>query len=292
MPRTKNTPPSPKRRRSLQLVIAVTILVLTVGVATAAATASIEQVWSFNGGAIAIQPEPGGNGALEGVVVNPTKFQTCIHPDGQIIWKKMTLQADGSYWGFHQWYKTETCTENPELGPTAWRVVEEPGDSSALRVCLSHPGTAQPTIPPGSEGVGATLGCIDSTFIAPVPVVGGNGGSSTNPGTGSSGTAAYKESLTLPSAKKCLSARLFQIHLQDPTYDPFKTVSVTLKGRKIATVKRGKYVVATINLKGLPHGKFTIKIAVTTVLGHHLSATRTYHTCAKKPKKSKPKTLS
>jgi hypothetical protein len=290
MSRTKNTSPNPRRRRSLQLVIAATILLLTVGVATAAATASIENVWSFNGGAIAIQPEPGGSGTLEGVVVKPTKFQTCIHPEGQTIWKQMALQSDGSYWGFHQWYKTETCTENPQLGPTAWRVVEASNGTSALRVCLSYPGTSQPTIPLGSEGVGATFGCDLSSFLASVPVVGGTsaGGS----GSGTSGTAAYKESLTLPSSKKCLSARFFLIHLLDPTYDPFKTVSITRKGHKIATVKRGKYIIAKINLKGLPHGKFTIKIAVTTVLGHHLSATRTYHTCAKKPKKSKPKQLS
>ncbi len=83
--------------------------------------------------------------------------------------------------------------------------------------------------------------------------------------------------------------------LQDPLgrtkYDPFKTVSVTLKGRKIATVHKGKYVIATIDLKGMPKGAFTVKIKATTVLKHHLSASRTYHTCIAKirPKKKSKK---
>ena len=295
MSRTKNTPPSPRCRSSLLLAIAATILLLTAGVATAVA-ANIEGIWSFNGGQIAIQPE--GNGKFEGIVVSPTKFAACTHPAGQQIWKEITLQPDGSYDGFHQWYKGtesgEECTLNPTLGPTAWRVIEESGGSRYLRVCLSRPGTTQPSIPPGSAGVNATYHCESSALIAPLPVTTGGGspgGNPGSPGTGSSGTEAFKESLTLPGAKKCLSARFFKIHLQDPKYDPLKTVVVSIKGKKIKTSRHGNYIVATINLRGFPHGKFTVKITATTVLGHHLSATRAYHTCAKKAKISHPKKL-
>jgi hypothetical protein len=300
-----NTPKRPRRRSSLPLAIAATILVLTAGVATAVASTAIEGVWSFNGGQIAIQPE--GNGKFEGIVVSPTKFAACVHPDGQKIWKEITPLADGSYQGFHEWFKStetgEECTLNSQtLGPTAWRVIEESGGSRYLRVCLSRPGTGQPTIPPGSAGVGATYGCVSSALIAPLPESPGNGsgggsgstgttGTGTT-GTGKSGTIAYKETLSLPSSKQCLSVRRFQIHLQDPKYDPFKTVVVTIKGKKLKTVRHDAVVVATINLKGFPHGRFTVKILATTVLGHHLSATRTYHTCAKKAKVSKPKKLS
>jgi hypothetical protein len=293
-----HSPQRPRRRRSLSLAIAATILLLTAGVATAMA-ASIEGVWSFNGGQIAIQPE--GNGKYEGVVVSPTKFATCTHPDGQKIWKEMAPQSDGSYWGFHQWYKNNEaggeCVENPTLGRTAWRVIEDDGKGSYLRVCLSSPGTAQPTIPPGSSGEGATYGCTSSELISatlPSPAGSTSTGTTTTgtTGTGKSGTASFQETLSLQSTKKCISARLFEIHLQDPKYDPFKAVTVTIKGKKIKTVRRGKYIDATVNLKGLPHGKFTIKIVATTVLKHRLSATRTYHTCAKKAKKSKPKKLT
>jgi hypothetical protein len=274
-----NTSQRPRRRPSLLAAIAATILLLTVGVATAVAT-PIEGIWSFGGGQIAIQPE--GNGKFEGVVVAPTTFATCVHPDGQKIWKEITPLADGSYQGFHEWFKSteagEECTPNPTLGSTAWRVIEESGGSRYLRVCLSRPGTAQPTIPSGSSGVGATYGCVSSAPIAPLP--------------SKSGTGAFKESLSAPTTTKCLSVRSFQIHLQDPKYDPFKTMVVTIKGKKLKTTRHGAFIVATINLKGFPEGAFKIKIVATTVLGHHLSATRTYHTCAKKAKKSKPKKLS
>jgi hypothetical protein len=106
------------RRPSLLFAIAATVLLLTVGVATAAATSNIEGVWSFNGGKIAIQPE--GNGKFEGVVVAPTKFATCIHPEGQKIWKEITLQPNGSYWGLHQWYKATTTEECALNQPSRW----------------------------------------------------------------------------------------------------------------------------------------------------------------------------
>jgi hypothetical protein len=295
MPRTSahRQPRSRRRPTGLLLVIAAAILLL-VGVASAAAASNIEGVWSFGGGQIAVQPE--GNGKFEGVVVSPTSFAECVHPDGQKIWKEIAPQTDGSYWGFHQWYFANSkCEENPTLGPTAWRVIEGATGTYYLRICLSEPGTSQPTIPAGSSGIGASYGCLSSASIAPLPSGPGPGNGGTSGGisgsSGSSGTAGYKESLSLPSAKQCVSVRLFKIHLLEPKYDPFKTVLVTIKHHKIATARHGNYVVATINLKGLPTGAFTVKIVATTVLGHHLSGTRTYHTCAKTAKKSNPSKL-
>ena len=266
-----NRPCSKRRRRSLLLAVTATVL-MAVGAASAWASSSIEGVWSFNGGQIAIQPE--GNGKFEGVVVQPTQFATCTHPDGQKIWKEITLQSDGSYWGFHQWYKTESCVENPILGPTAWRVVEQSNGSRYLRVCLSSPGTGQPRIPMGSSGIGASYGCGSSALTAPLA---------------GSGVGSFKQTVSLPSTKKCFSARKFIIHIRDAKYDPFKTVVVTLKGHKIKVLHKGSFYISTISLKGLPRGAFTIKIKGTTYLGHVVSGSRTYHTCAKKPKRSKPK---
>jgi hypothetical protein len=262
-------------RRSLLTATAVA-LVLAISGGSAVAASNIEGVWSFNGGQIAIQPAA--NGTYTGTVVVATKFSECVHPVGQPIWTEIMPEADGSYQGFHQWYfSSPMCNLNPTPGPTAWRVLEEPDGSSYLRVCFSHPGTSQPTIAENGSDSGATYGCDDSALTAPLP--------------SSSGTAAYKEELTIPSAKKCLSLRRFRIHLLDPKYDPLKTVTITFKGRKVSTSRKGKYVVAVIDLKGLPRGVFTIKIHATTVLGNHLSAKRTYHTCIKKiVKKSSKKT--
>jgi hypothetical protein len=279
MPRTQNTSPSPRRRRSLLLAIAATVILLTVGVAAATAAASIEGVWSFSGGEIAVQPAE--NGEFVGIVVQPTKFAACTHPVGQEIWKEITLQPDGSYWGFHQWYQSNEETGNCKVvpsfvGPTAWRVVSEPDGSRYLLVCLSRPGTTQPQIPPGSKGEDETYECLHSELTAPLE---------------SSAVGSFKEVVSLPSSKQCVSAREFAIHIHDSKYDPFKSVVVTLRGHKLKVVHRGTTYTATISLKGLPLGAFTVKIKATTVRGNHVSGSRTYHTCANKPKNTKPAKL-
>ena len=221
----------------------MTALLLSVGVATAAATSDIEGIWSFNGGEIAVEPE--GKGKFVGIVVQPTKFAVCTHPDGQHIWKEMTLQQDGSYLGFHQWYESnegEGCVVKPDfLGPTAWRVLEEANGSRYLRVCLSAPGAAQPSIPPGSPGGRHTsYGCEHSALTAPLA---------------GSAVGSFKQVVSLPAGKKCVSARKFAIHIHDSKYDPFKSVVVTLKGHKVKVVHQRQHYIATITLKGLPAGR-------------------------------------
>ncbi|HTA13197.1 MAG TPA: hypothetical protein VK765_07230, partial [Solirubrobacteraceae bacterium] len=145
---------------------------------------------------------------------------------------------------------------------------------------------------------GDSYGCINSMFVSASPTTSetpgsgssgsGSGGSKT-PGSGVESEKGEKETLTFPSSRLCLSARRFQIHLREPKYDPFKTVSVTIAGHKLAVkLRHAGYAVATINLKGLKQGRFTVAIHVTTVLGHHLSGTRTYHTCAKRAIHGKP----
>ncbi len=274
-----NRPSRAKRRTTSLLLVIAAAMLLLVGVASAAGASSIEGIWSFGGGQVGIVSQP--NGTFVGIVVKEIKFAECPHPVEQEMWTDMTLQADGSYWGHHQWYfPAPGCVENPEPGPTAWRVIQAADGSKYLRVCFSHPGTSQPTIAPNGTATGASYGCVSSSLTASLPTVAGS--------TPTSGVAGEIERLSFPSAKKCLSARHFQIHLLEPKYDPFKTVLVTIKGHRIGTVRRGRYVVATIDLEGRPAGAFTVKIHVTTVLGHHLSGSRTYHTCAKKPKNGKP----
>jgi hypothetical protein len=287
-----NRPPHRIRRLSVALgILAATLL--SAGAASAGTGSEIEGVWSFNGGQVAVQRLS--SGTYTGTVVAETKFAQCTHPVGQQIWTDITEQSDGSYHGLHQWYLAN-CQENPTLGPTAWRILEAAGGSHYLRVCFSHPGTSQPTIAANGDpkeeseyaAYGVTYGCDNSSPIAPLPVGPGSPGSSGKSGTGTTGKGAPSvDSLTLPSTKMCLSGRLFKIRLQNPKYDPFKTVTITYKGHKLATSKKGNYVVATIRLKGV--SKLTVKISATTVLGHHLSARRTYHVCGKKGHKKRRK---
>jgi hypothetical protein len=272
MLRTENhTPTRPRRRASL---IAITAAVLLLVAGSASAASNIEGVWSFNGGQIAIQPT--GNGQFVGIVVSPTTFATCTHKVGEEIWTKIAPQPDGSYEGFHQWFFETTACDPNTVGPTAWRVVEEPNGSRYLRVCLSTPGGPQPTIPVGSAGVNASYGCLSSALTAPLA---------------SSGVGTFKQVVSSPTTNKCVSGRKFAIHIHDAKYDPFKSVIATLRGHKLKVVHRGSTYIATVSLKGLPLGAFSVKIKATTVRGHVVSGTRRYHTCAKAPKKSKPKKL-
>jgi hypothetical protein len=268
--------------RSLLLAI-VTVMLMAVSVASADAASNIEGVWSFGGGEIAIQPLS--NGTFTGTVVTETKFAQCAHPVGQQIWSGITPQADGSFWGLHQWYyETAACTLNPTLGPTAWRVLEAADGSHFLRVCFSTPGTSQPTIsasgaPSNSSEYaahGVTYGCDDSALEAPLPT----GGSSGSNGSGASNS--FNKAVVLPSAS-CVKQSSLKIKLRDPKFDPLKEVVVHISGKKVASVKNVKKLKKGIQLTGLPNGSYTLKITATTVLGHKLVGSRTYHACVIPP---------
>jgi hypothetical protein len=268
LPHIRTHRPRRRRRTRISSLLAITAaLVLLVCVGSAGATSSIEGVWAFESGQIAITALP--SGTFVGTVVDQTKFAECVHPVGEEIWTDISLQSDGSYWGQHQWLFEGTCAKNPTPGPTAWRVKEAADGSKSLEVCFSKPGATQPTIAANGLTASVTYGCINSALTAPPPL-------------------AAAEHLSLRSAKQCVSGRLFKIHLADPKYDPLESVAVTIKGRHIKTSRRAHYIVATINLRGFPRGAFTVKISATTVLGHRLRDQRTYHTCAPHPLRGKP----
>jgi hypothetical protein len=248
------------------LAIAAVVAMACASTGVALAGDPIAGVWTFGSGKVAIKPE--GNGKYEGVVVAPVSFSSCNHPVGQKLWSGISTDGSGSYVGFHQWYfEHSSCTENPQLGPTAWRTYVDPVRGKQLEVCLSEPGGTQPRILANGKVTGAGWGCISSEWVADLPSQTG-------------GAAA--EHLTLPKTKVCLSGRRFRIHLQDPRYDPIRRVTITLRGKRIRTARLGNVIVATIDLRGLHKGAFTIKVHVVTTLGHHLDSTRTYHTCRRR----------
>jgi hypothetical protein len=258
-------------RKMLSILAAALMATALAGASSASAAAPIEGIWSFNGGKVGIQAQP--DGTFVGTVVAPTKFSQCFHPIGEQMWTGIAPQADGSYWGFHQWYfASEACVPNPDLGMTAWRVLPTPNGSRFLRVCFSEPGTnLQPTIAADGTAAHATYGCADSALISSLPVV--------KPGQ-------FEEVVTLPGSKTCFGRLRMRIRLRDPKNDPIKKVVVTLRSGKVhrrAKLKRhGRKVIATISLKGLSGGSFTVVVKVTTVLGNHLSGRRTYHSCPKR----------
>jgi hypothetical protein len=262
------------------LLTAVLVGLLAPATVSAGTSSEIEGVWSFNGGAVDIVAIPGGK--YEGIVTVQTQFANCPHKVEERMWTAITPQPDGSYWGLHQWFHAD-CSQNTTLGPTAWRVIDEPSGSHYLRVCFSDPGGPQPTIAPDGAPLGpseyaayhASYGCVSSALIQPLPSAAGSSGN---------GTAKVAvEGIALRKANVCLRPRPFKIRLKEPKYDPFKKVTVLFGGHKIATSRKGQYVVATLNLKHLK-GSFTVKIEATTLLGHKLTRKRTYRICTKKVK--------
>lgn len=254
--------------RRLLLSATVSALVLLGAVSNAQADSPIEGVWSFNGGKVAV--EASGDGSFRGVIVAPTKFSQCFHPVGEEVWSEIKPQADGSYWGLHQWYfETAECTPNPERGLTAFRVITAGDGSKSLEVCFSEPGSkSQPKIPPSGSPTGATYGCSNSAHISPLPSV---------------APADAPKYILLPGNGLCLTRPKLKVRLRNPSGDPIVQAKVRLRSGKVRRraklTKKSNGFVATLNLRGLTKPKFTVSVKVTTALGHHLKAKRAYRLC-------------
>jgi hypothetical protein len=258
------------------------LILLTLGAVAASAGAAyaatpLEGVWSFNGGKIAIHPE-GSEGTLVGTVIAPTTFAACPHQVGESIWSEIKQQPDGSFFGRHQWfYEDGSCTPNPQLGPTAFRVLSS-GSSRYLRVCLSEPGGTQPSIDGEGNSSGATFGCVDSELIAALP-----------------SAADLKPSalIELQDNHTCLAANNLRIRLHQPVGDTIVNSSVTVRGGgvvrhvKVAENKNGG--VAIVHPSAFPGGSFVVVVKLKTALGRTITRKRTYRPCEpKKPRHRKP----
>lgn len=245
------------------------------GSVAAAATNPIEGVWSFGGGSVAIQPGPGGT--FEGIVVSPTTFAKCVHPAEQVMWSEMRAQADGSFWGKHQWYGNN-CELDPHLGLTAWRVLQSANGERTLKVCFSLPESeSQPTIDASGKEANDTYGCSESAPLAPLPVTEGTGSGS----GGGSGQITFASTVVLPNAKACVSQSSLKLKLRNPKYDPLKEVVVRINGKKVADVRGVKHLKKGVVLGKLPSGTYKVSVLATTVLNQHLSGSSTYHSCTK-----------
>jgi hypothetical protein len=99
----------------------------------------------------------------------------------------------------------------------------------------------------------------------------------------------------LPSNRKCVSRRKFRIRIRQPGGIQIQTALVFLNGKKIRVLTRKVFQknrkVANVNLRGLPRGKFKVRIVVLTSEGKTLRGTRTYRTCTKKRKSKRPPKL-
>jgi hypothetical protein len=256
----------------------LTIAILAVvGAGSASAANPLEGVWSFNGGRIAIHSE-GASGSLVGTVVAPTTFAACPHEAGEEIWTEITAQGDGSYWGRHQWfYEDGSCTPNPELGPTAFRVISG-GSGRYLRVCLSEPGGVQPTIAADGVSAGATFGCVDSELIAGLPT-----GADLKPAN----------LIDLRDNAACLATHRLRVRIHDPRGDSIVKATVTVSGgglvRHVKVTRRGDGEVAIVRPGAIPGDSFVISVTLKTALGHTIRTKRTYRPCGPNERTRKPR---
>jgi uncharacterized repeat protein (TIGR01451 family) len=89
-------------------------------------------------------------------------------------------------------------------------------------------------------------------------------------------TVPIKEIARFP--RRCASRRHFGIHLRAPRGDLLTSAKVFVNGRQVKVV-RGRRLASPVDLRGLPKGRFEVKILVTTASGRRLVGTRRYHTC-------------
>lgn len=244
------------------------VLLLLTASGASAQSADVEGVWTFGGGQVAVQDA--GDGTHKGTVIRETTLATCPHPVGELMWIEMRPQPDGQWFGKHQWYNNSDCSPIAQRGNTAFRVLTRPDGSRFLRVCFAGPENPelQPTIAPDGASANTTTSCDDSDFVRPVP----------------EGKPAISQIATLPKQgkKRCLSKRSFRIRLREPQGDALKSAVIRLNGKVIRRRKEGTRITAPVSLKGLPKGRYTLKITAKTVLGRTISGTRKYRTCVPK----------
>ena len=87
--------------------------------------------------------------------------------------------------------------------------------------------------------------------------------------------------VSAPSPKKCLSRRNFRIRIRKKAGISYETAIVFVNNKRAVT-RKGARITAPIDLRGLPKGRYTVKITVVTSTGAIISGTRKYRTCTRK----------
>jgi hypothetical protein len=84
-----------------------------------------------------------------------------------------------------------------------------------------------------------------------------------------------------PSNRRCISRRHFRIRLRQRGGIRIEQAVVFVNGRRVA-VRRGRRVTAAVDLRGLPKGRYRVRITIITTTGRIITGTRRYRTCAKR----------
>jgi alpha-tubulin suppressor-like RCC1 family protein len=95
---------------------------------------------------------------------------------------------------------------------------------------------------------------------------------------------AIRNAVVKPSTRRCASRRHFKIHIRERSGFTIARATVSLNGKRVRAFKRSAFRsrkhAAMVDLRGLPKGKFTVRIVVTGTDGRVLRGSRTCRTCA------------
>jgi hypothetical protein len=247
-----------RRQRTVRglAVAGATVVAMAMWAGAAQAAEAIEGSWLFESGEVLV--EATGAGTLKGTVVKPTRFTACTHPVGQVMW---LLRGNGaSYKGTHAWYHSD-CSEDPG-GLSSWTITSTDPANFTLRFCTVTPHAGPPTFDPSGNPTGSTR-CHDLKRVLPPQP-----------------TPTFGSVVSLPEAtSKCRSRRTFRIRLREPRADPLVRATVDVNGRRVKAVV-GARLTAPVNLRRVPAGRYTVKIAVRTASGRLIKGNRRYRTCA------------
>ena len=86
----------------------------------------------------------------------------------------------------------------------------------------------------------------------------------------------------LPLTRRCLSRRVIRLRLgATPAGTKLVSARITVRGHRAVQLS-GRRTTARVSLRGLPRGRFTLRITARTADGRTLKLSRVYRTCAKK----------
>jgi len=88
-------------------------------------------------------------------------------------------------------------------------------------------------------------------------------------------------------AKSCTSRRSFKIKLRNRGQKVVKA-TVIVNGKRVQVLK-GKRLTSRVNLRGLPKGRYSVRIKLELANGRTISGVRRYYTCRPGRKSGPPK---
>jgi hypothetical protein len=100
--------------------------------------------------------------------------------------------------------------------------------------------------------------------------------------------ASRRKTIQLPSARTCRSRRDFSIRLRQPRRGRIRAARVFVNGKRVKVIRSHprRRLRSRVNLRGLPAGRYTVRVVVTTTRGRRIVTTRRYRTCVPKPRRT------